>query len=155
MVAFGGVASSDARHWVPQDSSQPLPGSHKGAQLLKRMGWKAGEGLGKHGDGRVEPVPLIANQVALAPLYRFVAVADSGFGFAHCGSQGRGGLGAGSTLEGAQVTAAATAAVLANGSANKRTRAKAARRRDISEMTVQRYRQVAQQDDQAGQGEET
>lgn len=39
----------------------PLPQEHKGFQLLSRMGWKAGEGLGRASSGQVEPVPMLGN----------------------------------------------------------------------------------------------
>ncbi|KAI8984701.1 hypothetical protein BDF20DRAFT_861283 [Mycotypha africana] len=34
----------------------PISDSNKGAQMLQKMGWKKGEGLGKHGTGIVDPI---------------------------------------------------------------------------------------------------
>ncbi len=39
----------------------PLTQEHKGFQLLSRMGWKAGEGLGRASAGQLEPVPMLGN----------------------------------------------------------------------------------------------
>ncbi|KAJ3285170.1 hypothetical protein HK104_009612 [Borealophlyctis nickersoniae] len=36
----------------------PLPASNKGYMLLMKMGWTHGTGLGKSGEGRVDPVPI-------------------------------------------------------------------------------------------------
>ncbi|XP_043196864.1 angiogenic factor with G patch and FHA domains 1-like isoform X2 [Amphibalanus amphitrite] len=38
------------------DIRQKLPEKNKGFQLLQKMGWKEGSGLGREGQGRVEPV---------------------------------------------------------------------------------------------------
>eukprot|EP00048_Salpingoeca_helianthica_P006000 m.94121 g.94121 ORF g.94121 m.94121 type:complete len:151 (+) comp13842_c3_seq1:78-530(+) len=38
---------------------RPLASSNVGFQLLIKMGWKAGAGLGREAQGRVEPVPFI------------------------------------------------------------------------------------------------
>jgi len=37
---------------------EAIPASNKGYQLLMKMGWKKGKGVGKYGQGRVDPVPL-------------------------------------------------------------------------------------------------
>lgn len=41
---------------------QAIPSSNPGFQLLQKMGWNAGQGLGKKGQGRVDPVRLDANE---------------------------------------------------------------------------------------------
>lgn len=41
---------------------QAIPSSNPGFQLLQKMGWTAGQGLGKKGQGRVDPVRLDANE---------------------------------------------------------------------------------------------
>ena len=41
--------------------THPLAADHKGFQLLARMGWKSGEGLGKVSSGTLEPVPMLGN----------------------------------------------------------------------------------------------
>ena len=38
----------------------PLEPSHKGFKMLEKLGWKAGESLGKS-PGMLEPVPMIGN----------------------------------------------------------------------------------------------
>ena len=35
---------------------KPIGSTNVGHQLLERMGWKSGQGLGKRGTGRIEPV---------------------------------------------------------------------------------------------------
>lgn len=39
----------------------PLTSNHKGFQLLAKLGWKAGEGLGKDRSGTTEPVAMLGN----------------------------------------------------------------------------------------------
>lgn len=41
---------------------RPIPGSNRGAAMLRRLGWAAGSGLGAQGQGRTEPVPLRLGQ---------------------------------------------------------------------------------------------
>jgi hypothetical protein len=38
--------------------NDPLSSSNLGHQMLLRMGWKPGQGLGPHGDGIREPVTV-------------------------------------------------------------------------------------------------
>ncbi|KAJ3184035.1 hypothetical protein HDU85_001886 [Gaertneriomyces sp. JEL0708] len=40
------------------DLATPLPTSNIGSKLLSKMGWKAGEGLGASGSGRVDPIAV-------------------------------------------------------------------------------------------------
>ncbi len=42
-----------------QTSSFPRFQSNKGYQLLQRMGWQAGGGIGAQLQGRVDPVPIM------------------------------------------------------------------------------------------------
>ncbi|XP_053614738.1 angiogenic factor with G patch and FHA domains 1-like isoform X2 [Plodia interpunctella] len=39
-----------------------IPAENKGFKLLQKMGWSKGEGLGKDGQGDVEPIPLVNNE---------------------------------------------------------------------------------------------
>lgn len=53
----------DSREAALQSS---ISNENKGFALLQKMGYKAGQGLGKQGAGRVDPIPLnIKTEVAL------------------------------------------------------------------------------------------
>lgn len=56
------VGSSN-HHVKTQQSSlnTSIAKDNKGFKLLSKMGWMEGQSLGKDGDGRTEPVPLISN----------------------------------------------------------------------------------------------
>ncbi|XP_011310393.1 angiogenic factor with G patch and FHA domains 1 isoform X2 [Fopius arisanus] len=56
------VGSSD-HHVKTQQSSveTSIAKDNKGFKLLSKMGWSEGQSLGKDGDGRTEPVPLVNN----------------------------------------------------------------------------------------------
>lgn len=40
-------------------ASRSIGSENKGFKLLKAMGWSEGEGLGRKGEGRVQPVSII------------------------------------------------------------------------------------------------
>ncbi|KAJ1328729.1 hypothetical protein BSLG_009964 [Batrachochytrium salamandrivorans] len=51
--------ASDGEDYFEQSSlTVPIPSYNKGFQLLLKMGWKQGMGLGVNGLGRVDPVPI-------------------------------------------------------------------------------------------------
>lgn len=45
----------------PVSVEAPLTASHKGFQMLAKLGWKEGHGLGKTSSGSIAPVPMIGN----------------------------------------------------------------------------------------------
>ncbi|KAI9494271.1 hypothetical protein BDB00DRAFT_819482 [Zychaea mexicana] len=42
-----------------------IPETNMGYRLLQKLGWKAGQGLGSHGQGRVDPIPIDIKEDAL------------------------------------------------------------------------------------------
>lgn len=50
------VTQPDSAEGEGEKDDDPPPGPSKGASLLGKMGWTAGEGLGAQGTGRVAPI---------------------------------------------------------------------------------------------------
>jgi G-patch domain len=58
------LRSGVERH-APATLTKRIPSHNKGFQLLRKMGWQEDSGLGKHEQGRREPVPLLENMGTL------------------------------------------------------------------------------------------